>query len=203
MSPRIERARTTSTVPRSPATSPAQYPAGSGVGVSVLLRQPHGFEGLAPRCESKRAPERPSRLAAVTVWPHRLLDRAPLPCVPAMRTTRRRRRSPESADVERTPIARRREAPRTVIPPRADAVVAAKGRSFCLRGHRRELDVLGRSSATSDSRSPELIASNAASANARSPRSPATSPTPTAPRLRGLPCGRGSCRYARSALLGA
>jgi hypothetical protein len=32
--------------PRSPATSAAQYPAGSGVGVSVLLRQPHGFEGL-------------------------------------------------------------------------------------------------------------------------------------------------------------
>src|SRR3954454_23311385 len=30
----------------SSATSPAQYPAGSGVGVSVLLRQPHGFEGL-------------------------------------------------------------------------------------------------------------------------------------------------------------
>src|SRR6185503_15605838 len=30
---------------RSPATSPEQYPAGSGVGVSVLLRQPHGFEG--------------------------------------------------------------------------------------------------------------------------------------------------------------
>ena len=30
--------------PRSPATSPAQYPAGSGVGVSVLLRQPHRFE---------------------------------------------------------------------------------------------------------------------------------------------------------------
>jgi hypothetical protein len=28
------------------ATSPAQYPAGSGVGVSVLLRQPHGFEGF-------------------------------------------------------------------------------------------------------------------------------------------------------------
>ena len=33
-------------VRRSPATSPAQYPAGSGVGVSVLLRQPQGFEGL-------------------------------------------------------------------------------------------------------------------------------------------------------------
>src|SRR4051794_13770221 len=32
--------------PCSPATSPAQYPAGSGVCVSVLLRQPHGFEGL-------------------------------------------------------------------------------------------------------------------------------------------------------------
>ena len=32
--------------PRSPATSPAQYPAGSGVGVSVLLRQAHGFEGF-------------------------------------------------------------------------------------------------------------------------------------------------------------
>src|SRR6266480_1728421 len=31
--------------PRSPATSPAQYPAASGIGVSVLLRQPHGFEG--------------------------------------------------------------------------------------------------------------------------------------------------------------
>src|SRR5207247_1712638 len=33
----------------SPATSPAQYPAGSGVGVSVLLRQPDGFEGVLPR----------------------------------------------------------------------------------------------------------------------------------------------------------
>ena len=33
--------------PRSPATSPAQYPAGSGVGVNVLVRQPHGFEGFA------------------------------------------------------------------------------------------------------------------------------------------------------------
>src|SRR5439155_781241 len=33
-------------VPRSPATSPAQYPAASGVGVSVLLRQAHGFEGF-------------------------------------------------------------------------------------------------------------------------------------------------------------
>src|ERR1043166_258788 len=32
--------------PRSPATSPAQYPAGSGVGVSVLLREPQGLEGL-------------------------------------------------------------------------------------------------------------------------------------------------------------
>src|SRR5215213_5928849 len=31
--------------PRSPATSPAQYRAGSGVGVSVLLREAHGFEG--------------------------------------------------------------------------------------------------------------------------------------------------------------
>ena len=28
-------------------TVTAQYPAGSGVGVSVLLRQPHGFEGFA------------------------------------------------------------------------------------------------------------------------------------------------------------
>src|SRR6266513_1872208 len=36
----------------SPATSPAQYPAASGVGVSVLLRQPHGFEGLGPRAEA-------------------------------------------------------------------------------------------------------------------------------------------------------
>src|SRR3954447_18006362 len=40
--PRSHHARS----PRSPATSPAQYPAGSGVGVSVLLRQPEGFEGL-------------------------------------------------------------------------------------------------------------------------------------------------------------
>src|SRR4051812_20129592 len=31
-----------------PATSAPQYPAGSGVGVSVLLRQPGGFEGLFP-----------------------------------------------------------------------------------------------------------------------------------------------------------
>ena len=38
--------------PRSPATSPAQYPAGSGVGVSVLLRQARGFEGfLRPRTD--------------------------------------------------------------------------------------------------------------------------------------------------------
>ena len=29
-------------------TSPARYPAGSGVSVSVMLRQPHGFEGLVP-----------------------------------------------------------------------------------------------------------------------------------------------------------
>src|SRR5215210_7944000 len=32
--------------PLSPATSTAQYPAGSGVGVSVFLGQPGGFEGL-------------------------------------------------------------------------------------------------------------------------------------------------------------
>src|SRR3954469_5338147 len=37
--PRSHHARS----PRSPATSPAQYPAGSGVGVSVLLKQPEGF----------------------------------------------------------------------------------------------------------------------------------------------------------------
>src|SRR5437867_1706099 len=30
----------------SPATSPAQYPAGSGVCGSVLVREPHGFEGF-------------------------------------------------------------------------------------------------------------------------------------------------------------
>jgi hypothetical protein len=30
----------------SPATSPVQYPAGSGLGVSVLLQQAHGFEGI-------------------------------------------------------------------------------------------------------------------------------------------------------------
>src|SRR5262245_17617762 len=29
-------------------SSPAQYPAGSGVGVSVLLRQPSGLEGSRP-----------------------------------------------------------------------------------------------------------------------------------------------------------
>ncbi len=44
---RVGRAasKTRPPAPRSPATSPAQYLAGSGVGVSVLLRQPHGFEG--------------------------------------------------------------------------------------------------------------------------------------------------------------
>ena len=35
--------------PRFPATSPAQYRAGSGVGVSVLLRQADGFDGFARR----------------------------------------------------------------------------------------------------------------------------------------------------------
>jgi hypothetical protein len=34
--------------PRSPATSPAQYLAGSGVGVSVLFRQPQSFECVLP-----------------------------------------------------------------------------------------------------------------------------------------------------------
>src|SRR4051812_6568558 len=41
------RQRLGRSIPRSPATSPAQYPAGSGVGVSVLLREPHRFEGLS------------------------------------------------------------------------------------------------------------------------------------------------------------
>src|SRR3954447_17749570 len=51
MEPRRRPARARSLgapAPCSPATSPAQYPAGSGVGVTVLLRQPHGFEGLLP-----------------------------------------------------------------------------------------------------------------------------------------------------------
>ena len=47
--PRSTPRRRLARSPRSPATSPAQYPAGSGVGVSVLLRQPHGFEGFALR----------------------------------------------------------------------------------------------------------------------------------------------------------
>src|SRR3954453_19281837 len=44
-------------LPRSPATLPAQYPAGSGVGVSVLLRQPHGFEGLGLGRKYPKPPE--------------------------------------------------------------------------------------------------------------------------------------------------
>src|SRR5687768_7752809 len=43
------RQRIGGTARRSPATSPAQYRAGSGVGVSVLLGQPHGFEGFFER----------------------------------------------------------------------------------------------------------------------------------------------------------
>src|SRR6266542_4090608 len=41
----MRRSRTARS-PRSPATSPAQYPAASGVGVSILLHQAHGFEGI-------------------------------------------------------------------------------------------------------------------------------------------------------------
>src|SRR4051812_24531554 len=37
--------RSIAPAPRFLATSPAQYPAGSGVGVSALLRQAHGFKG--------------------------------------------------------------------------------------------------------------------------------------------------------------
>src|SRR3954447_6905867 len=49
MEPRRRPARARSLgapAPCSPATSPAQYPAGSGVGVNVWLRQAHGFEGF-------------------------------------------------------------------------------------------------------------------------------------------------------------
>src|SRR4051794_5657033 len=46
--------------PSSPATSPAQYPAASRVGVSVLFRQPHGSDGF--RLASGRAARTPPRL---------------------------------------------------------------------------------------------------------------------------------------------
>src|SRR5689334_25351995 len=59
--------------PRSPATSPAQYPAGSGIGVSVLLRQPHSFEGFGPRVEVG-PPEAPPAPPADHL-PEHLLDR--------------------------------------------------------------------------------------------------------------------------------
>ena len=67
--------------PRSPATSPAQYPAGSGVGVSVLLRQAHGFEGfrlahVELHVDDQPVPERvdpraPSRRASRCPWSDR------------------------------------------------------------------------------------------------------------------------------------
>ena len=62
--PRSPRARS----PRSPATSPAQYPAGSGVGVSVLLRQAHGFEGLGRRSPEVLPAERPRPSRSVSTW---------------------------------------------------------------------------------------------------------------------------------------
>src|SRR4029079_14328695 len=52
LGPGLSPRRSSAQSPRSPATSPAQYLAGSGVGVSVLLRQPHGFEGIQPACIS-------------------------------------------------------------------------------------------------------------------------------------------------------
>ena len=45
-SPPFQPSKSSARSARSPATSPAQYPAGSAVEVSVLLRQPHGFEGF-------------------------------------------------------------------------------------------------------------------------------------------------------------
>src|SRR5687767_8971949 len=63
--------------PRSPATSPAQYPAGSGVGVSVLLRQPHGFEGFGLAVED--APPDRLLIAPFDDRPHRPLNRRATP----------------------------------------------------------------------------------------------------------------------------
>jgi hypothetical protein len=56
---------------RNPDDSAAQYPAGSGLGVSVLLRQPHGFERFAFESQTVKGPAKrqvvlDSKKAAVT-----------------------------------------------------------------------------------------------------------------------------------------
>ena len=61
--------------PRSPATSPAQYPAGSGVGVSVLLRQAQASGNLVRSLIRARLPRRCRRHHPMP-WPSRRLDTA-------------------------------------------------------------------------------------------------------------------------------
>src|SRR3954447_20122601 len=84
MEPRRRPARARSLgapAPCSPATLPAQYPAGSGVGVSVLLRQPHGFEGLGLGRKYPKPPE--PAIAQRPDMPPAFLDRDP--ALPAQR----------------------------------------------------------------------------------------------------------------------
>src|SRR4051794_24229648 len=60
--------------PRSPATSPVQYPAGSEVGVSVLLRQAYGFERRFPGKEKAGLTDPPATEVGDDA-PHRLANR--------------------------------------------------------------------------------------------------------------------------------
>ena len=131
--------------------------------MSILLRQPGGFEGLAFGAK-EGTPEHLS-VSQLDGLPHRLLDRDA-----AQRASHAEMRDAavaRSADVDATPIARRRKRrepfstsvrtpswPRKVVPS-ASATIDVNSTSSVV-------------SATNDSRSPELIASKAASANLRS-----------------------------------
>src|SRR5438552_16914128 len=67
----------------SAATSPAQYPAGSGVGASVLLRQARGFERLSATGEDLQSHGLALAHRPKMCSPRIHLDAAPLaaPCV--------------------------------------------------------------------------------------------------------------------------
>ena len=75
---RLTRPSPASLAPRSPATSPAQYPAGSGVGVSVLLRRPYGTKMPCRRKTVLSAGVLATAVGSAVVYVHvvRLLDHA-------------------------------------------------------------------------------------------------------------------------------
>ena len=152
--------------------------------MSVLLRQPHGFEGFGLLLEDAQcATICPSRTVQTHVTVEAIGRSAPRPAPCASRWTHDHvlARLDELVDSIRSRSRKSREVART------NRLTPVRPR----RPRRRPMRPRGRSSTCSGSTglakrvqvparcTPSIVR------HARSPRSPATSPTPTAPRLRG------------------